>query len=717
MVALLPGRSRRREELIQQVVDRGHSREAAAAAVDDRLRQMWEDSKREASSTQGPAGGAGPTIRSSLLSYLDQATFGLGPRVVGTFSTNRGIRMDMRLQAAREASLAGLAGSIAAGFGPTAPGRLALGAGRLGAAPLATLAARAGSAGTTLGRNLGTAAQFGAAAMGGTAATGALLATDLSGDVDLRKTIRETAGSLDPSTLPGALNVGQATLTALLGRYGRAVPNRRRMADLARLEELSGKKMPRAPADLLRDPADDLLEIASTQGQLANLPFMKRAAARAVRDVVGRMNAAVETIWARSGARRLRSAEARAVSGIRALRGRVEPSSRLMQEAKAGEAAAFATAGDLSPRQVATLRDTVQGLLYGLEPPSGRFAMRRVIQGAGRLQLREGARIKADPLSTGLGSKGVDFVEALDNAVKKKRPVSVQMIEDFRQALRDRAKLAEIQAKTGAGFFSDTDRVFGHWMEQAIREVERQAAPQVTRAAAAHAGLARLRERLPEVETLQPQAVFNQLLSGKTDPVVNLRTWMKRSTRPEQQAVLGWYFEEFLSKVTPIADDASDLVSETAAQRLWRNPKSIFQKRVFDEMFGGPQARDDFAVLSRISSRVRAGFGRAEGSPTAGRGAVAALGAGAVGATVLTATTAWDLIVNNEGLSDSIVRRLGTAGVSALAAAALQRSSASLFGGRAAGALNRLATGQAITGAPRLPAAAALAGNQQEMGP
>ncbi len=155
--------------------------------------------------------------------------------------------------------------------------------------------------------------------------------------------------------------------------------------------------------------------------------------------------------------------------------------------------------------------------------------------------------------------------------------------------------------------------------------------------------------------------------------------FMKHKTAEEIQAIRGWYVKRFLERNVPRgADDL--LVSKTKAKAATSEPTSMFRRPLFDKIMGDSgQVRRELEDLAELTALGQKGMLSFEGSATAGRAAE-----------FIIYGEALDMAINAHQATgmQAVMKKLGAVGAYVLL-------KSTVTDGRAAKALNDLATGKA----------------------
>ena len=651
------------------------------AAMRDRLEVKFSDEvevvrKRieQQAKSLGFAGKVGLGAASAVTSGINRATFGLPTRALGAVGLT-GVQQRVEtgqagLRAAAPASA--MAGDVAGFFAPGPLRGLTTGAGKLAAGPLARLAAKDQLVDNMLKRTM---AQVGGNVAGGTAAIGATTLTDFTQDASLEQRLDAIGDTLNPTTIPGAVNMGLAVVTGVPQGAIREKVNVAAARAIAEAKRILGPRFRPSP-DLARPEGS----LGMMFGRLANLPggrgitqkFLRSAIYEPIDSALKRMNAGLGR----------QSSKEQAARGLRAIGGTSREKGRIQSLITSKETSAFRQEGKVL-----------------LDPEDQTILIGAVKESLKTLSLQDRGRV-----GQALGGTVGRFMRTIKRAKKEGGTITVQDVEDFRLGLVEAGKLG---AK-GIQGLSDVDKRVVSTTYRAISETFRQTAPKVSQAHEAAEFLHGLKSLMPNAKMHDAEDVLMAHFKGG-NVTSRFKVIERFASKQEVQKLRGWYLAKWVEKVTP-KDGGTRLINMPTMMNQFRSNSGMFRKDVFDTVL--PGLRREFESLGAISHKVQQGVGAAAGSPTAA-GAVVV---GTLASVVSAASLVGYAMMGDSALSEKTRNILGTAGGAILGGILVSKTLGSSLGGNIATQLNRGALGQPLYG-PTRAAAAANIGTRALTGP
>lgn len=561
------------------------------------------------------------TVGAGVASYGDEALFGIPSKVAAAATSPitalaRGVPLGEAYQANRETigeflgghPVASGAGRIAANFAPTPISAVGTLGGRLaGMQKLAKGAAESFEAGRL---GLAAAKQMASAwtgAAGAIALTGAVEGAVESGKEGVAKSIRDTFDTLTSPNLTTALT----TALGLVPTAGRWLS--KSDAETIKMIE-AGKRLIPGFKPSAAEYQDKHSFVGSAIDYLSKTPAGRYFASQWLRrNYYEPMREAVTDLRKAFGSGDQTRDLQEAAKGVRELvgggvdvSGRLTPGSLQTRAATAGHVG-FGAGGN-APVEHRKLTAIGKALDY--------LDARRTAQFG-----TEGAR--GEELSAVM-SDARNLLSKLQYVPETKSTnITVQMLDNLRQRLGDIAGFgSEVWGKAGAAkAFSRADAREARKLYHVLRAVEQQSSPHVDKALNA---IRALRVEARKIGPLMAQGQLDDIpILARTFEAKDFRQrWaaMERQMPTETiQALRGAYLGDFLDVVTRYADGKLGKVyfSAPSVDALWSG-QTRFRREVFDAVLGS-ENREKIWEMAQASWAVRQGFGRAEGSETAGR--------------------------------------------------------------------------------------------------
>lgn len=572
-------------------------------------------------------------------------------------------------------------GETAAMLNPNSPVNFMLGKAfnAAGGTKLAEMAAKAAETSTVKGAAL----QLASALSGSAGVIGASNAMNAAlGERDISTIVGDTL-----SQIASPSNLLLAGGTAGIATAFRAVPAKAKLE----LIERAKKILPdfKATPDMLREEGGFLSGLVNS---LAWHPAGRRIATNFMREhIYTPINKALETMQLVTYARAPELAVEATGKRLRGLMGDAPGSfgSRIERAGKRGFEAAEQAGDTVSLATMQSLRDTI-----------AKFNA-RAAAAAGT----EGAR-GADM------TRIVDQIEDLfQKASKGELTIKPQMLDNLRQAL------APIAGFDGRGMPQAINEVISlrdardaRRLYRSIRIAEQQSSPSIDRA------LNEIRELRQMWSSFKPMANVADMgtaadtarkMFSATDFERRWKAFQKLSSADAVSAARGAYLGDFLEEVSLYRGSATApdrLVGIGKAEELWKR-NGPYQAAKFRAVLG-QDVMNELRDIGRVSNMALGSIAKAEGSATARRMQDLELVNGAMDAAGMATMILKD---PSPGLKMQLVGHL-------LRPVGLYFMADALLNGRTAQALNRLASGQAVTGPRALPAALQQAGGLPGVG-